>query len=100
LDNLLDWLSRSDDLIDVRSKEPRPRPIQDLLEEELRAEGIYGAEVPRSPEEMRERLKRRDAAESRVQRKRWTAMVWPLLVGVLAVLGLGLMWNWKERKSS
>ncbi len=100
LDNMMDWLSRSDDLIDVRSKEPRQRPIRNLLEEELRSVGIYGAGVPRTSEEMRERNKRADLAESRVSRRRWSAMLWPLLVAIGMVLGLGLLWNWKERKTS
>ncbi|MFT5197734.1 MAG: ABC-type uncharacterized transport system involved in gliding motility auxiliary subunit [Planctomycetota bacterium] len=100
LDNIMDWLSRSDDLIDVRSKKPRPRPIRNMLEEELRAAGIYGLDGPRSAEEMRERLKRADRAEKRVQRRRWSAMLWPLLMAIGLVLGLGLIWNWKERKNS
>ncbi len=99
LDNLMDWLSRSDDLIDVRSKEPRQRPIRNMLEQELRAAGIYGLEAPRTPEEMRDRLKRADRAESRVRRRRWSAMLWPLLISIALVLGLGALWNWKERKS-
>ncbi|MDF1837938.1 MAG: Gldg family protein [Planctomycetota bacterium] len=99
LDNIMDWLSRSDDLIDVRSKEPRQRPIRNMLEQELRAAGIYGLEAPRTPEEMRERLKRADLAEGRVRRQRWSSMLWPLLLAMAGVLGIGAAWNWKERKS-
>ena len=99
-DNLIDWLTQEEDLIAVRSKEPRNRPLVNFLEEELRAEGLSEAEAARTPSEMRDRLDRRDRAEARAGRARLKAMLLPLALTLALVFLLAGLWNWKERRAS
>ncbi|MEZ6005745.1 MAG: Gldg family protein [Planctomycetota bacterium] len=98
-DNLVDWLTQSGDLIGVRSKQPRPRPLRNFQEEALREAGLLGLDAPRSAEEARERLRRADEAEQRAARARWLSMVWPLAVTLAVVFLLAGLWNWKERQA-
>ena len=96
-ESMVDWLSQEEDLIAVRSKEPRDRPLRNFLDEELREAGIYATGAARSSAEMRDRLRSQDKAESRATRARWSAMCWPLLCTLALVFLLAGLWNWKER---
>ncbi|HRV80579.1 MAG TPA: Gldg family protein, partial [Planctomycetota bacterium] len=97
LDNLVDWLSQEEDLIAVRSKEPRERPLHNFLEAERNSEGLLATDLPRTQEEMRDRLARQDQAEARARRARWSVMAWPLLGCLALVFLIAGLWNWKER---
>ena len=99
-DNCMDWLSQEEDLIAVRSKEPRDRPLRNFQEEERRKEGLYGPDTSRTSAEMRDRLQRRDQADRRAARQRWVAMLWPLLALLSGVFLLAGLWNWKERSAA
>ena len=99
-DNLIDWLSQEEDLIAVRSKEPRNRPLRNFLQEELEEEGLLAAGASRTPAQMRERLGAKDRAEARATRARWTAMLWPLAVTLALVFLMAGLWNWKERSAA
>lgn len=99
-DNWIDWLSQEEDLIAVRSKEPRDRPLRNFQEEERRAEGLYGPDTSRTSAEMRARLERLDQADRRAARKRWLVMLWPVLSALALVFLAGGFWNWKERSSA
>ena len=98
-DNWMDWLSQEEDLIAVRSKEPRDRPLRNFQEEERRKEGLYGPDISRTSAEMRDRLQRRDLADRRATRQRWVTMLWPLLAVLSLVFLLAGLWNWKERSN-
>ena len=43
LANLVDWLGAAPELVDLRTKTPRPRPLRDFFAEELAARGLLGS---------------------------------------------------------
>jgi ABC-type uncharacterized transport system involved in gliding motility auxiliary subunit len=97
-ENLLDWLLADEDLISLRSRLPRTRPLRDLLEEELDAEGLLDAGLHDTVAELSDRARRRAAAERRAEAGRWGLMGAPVGVSLGLVLLFGLVWNQRERR--
>lgn len=97
VENLLDWMLAEEDLIALRSRLPKTRPLRNLLQEELDAEGLSTASLYDTVEELAERAERRAAAEGRVVRARWRLMATPLGLGLFLVLLAGWLWNRRER---
>ncbi|MFT7677632.1 MAG: ABC-type uncharacterized transport system involved in gliding motility auxiliary subunit [Planctomycetota bacterium] len=101
LDDLVDWLQRDDELIAVRGKQPRSRPLRDLDAEELAKVGLSGPqESYDSQGELRARYAAADKAKGIAAGRRMRAMLTPLVVvlGLLLALALGL--NLAARRSA
>ena len=97
-ENLLDWLLADEDLISLRSRLPRARPLRDLLEEELDAEGLLDAGLHDTVAELSDRARRRADAERRAEAGRWSLMAAPVGTSLGVVLLFGLLWNQRERR--
>ena len=97
-ENLLDWLLADEDLISLRSRLPRARPLRDLLEEELDAEGLLDAGLHDTVAELSDRARRRADAERRAEAARWSLMAAPVGTSLGVVLLFGLLWNQRERR--
>jgi len=97
VENFLDWMLAEDDLIALRSRLPRSRPLRDLLQEELEREGLLSAGLYDTVEELSQRARQKAAAENRATSARWRLMVLPLSFGLILLLLLGWVWNRRER---
>jgi ABC-type uncharacterized transport system involved in gliding motility auxiliary subunit len=89
LDNLVDWLTRDDELIALRSRVPRNRPLRDFLAEEREREGLVRATLYDTDAERREQAEGDARAERRAGIRRWRAMLLPVGASLLLVLALG-----------
>lgn len=95
--NLVDWLVLDDELIELRSRAPRPRPLRDFVAENAEELGVFEADPYETSLERAERNRLMDVARSRARRRQWTIMAMPAL-GALLVLGLfGAAWNGLQR---
>tara|TARA_R110002072_G_scaffold131578_3_gene271129 strand:- start:2195 stop:4033 length:1839 start_codon:yes stop_codon:yes gene_type:complete len=99
-DNVLDWLTGSEDLIRIRNRVPKDRPLRDFLQEELESEGLVNAPIERTQAELRQRAEKREGAEARAARQRWLTMAIPVGVSLLLLIGFGLLWNLLQRRSA
>ncbi|MEZ6013664.1 MAG: Gldg family protein [Planctomycetota bacterium] len=98
LENLVDWLTLDEDLIELRSRVPRERPLVDFVKEARVTVGLLDRPDPYTTE--RERMQR-DAQEDEALRlarlRRWWTLLAPI-GAALTVVGLfGAFWNWRER---
>jgi ABC-type uncharacterized transport system involved in gliding motility auxiliary subunit len=99
-DNVLDWMTGSEDLINIRNRVPRDRPLRDFLQEELEGEGLLNAPIERTQGELRQRAEKREGAEARATRSRWLTMAIPVGISLLLLIGFGVLWNFLQRRSA
>lgn len=101
LDDLVDWLQRDDELIAVRGKQPRSRPLRDLDAEELAKVGLSGPqEAYDTQAELRARYKAVDKAKAAAAARRRSAMLQPLLAVMALLLALAIGLNLASRRSA
>ena len=98
-ENLIDWLALEDDLIALRSRVPRPRTIDDFLEEERRALGLIGVHPEGTGDEPGRLAELESEAERRAARRRAFAMA-RATGGAVAVTALAfLLWRFCSARS-
>ncbi|MEM6569214.1 MAG: Gldg family protein [Planctomycetota bacterium] len=96
--NLVDWLTLDEDLIGLRSRAPRLRPLRDFVLEEERALGLFREDTFQTETERIEASRRSDLARRRAQRKQWLTMLAPAAGALLVVALFGLFWNGMSRR--
>jgi len=96
LANLVDWLSLDEELIRLRSRAPRERPLRDFLAEERERLGL-GAPIADTAEEIDLWRRREAAARAAAGRRRMLAMALPVGVSLGLVAAFGLAWNLSQR---
>lgn len=95
--NLLDWLTLDEELIALRRRQPRERPLIDFEAEARSALGLVDGDQPRTAEGYAERLRAEETARARARARRWWRMVAPAAVTLALLLGFGLAWNLSQR---
>lgn len=96
-ENLVDWLTLDEELIGLRSRAPKPRPLRDFLTEELQSAGVFERDPYETESERIERDQNSDRARQIARGKQWLTMLFPA-GGALFVLALfGLLWNFLQR---
>ena len=100
LDDMVDWLLRDDELIAVRAKQPRSRPLRDFDAEALGEVGLGGlVENAHGREDQLARDKMKSKALRKARIRRLRAMLLPpaIVLGLLVLLGLaGSVWMRRE----
>ncbi|MEM9380066.1 MAG: Gldg family protein [Planctomycetota bacterium] len=96
--NLVDWLTLDEDLIGLRSRAPRFRPLRDFVLEEERALGLFREDTFQTDRERVDASRRSDLARRRAQRKQWLTMLAPAAGALLVVALFGLAWNGAGRR--
>jgi len=96
--NLLDWLTLDRELIDLRRRAPRERPLRDFEADARRALGLDVATLPTTADGFRERARSEEAARARAAAERWRRMLVPAGATLALVAGFGLVWNLRERR--
>ncbi|MEO1699450.1 MAG: GldG family protein [Planctomycetota bacterium] len=91
--NLVDWLVLDPELIELRSRALRPRPLRDFVTEEAEALGVFEADPYQKEEERVDRARRLDRARARATRRQWLTMLVPAGAALLLVLLFGAAWN-------
>jgi hypothetical protein len=100
LENLVDWLTLEDDLIALRSRVPRDRPLVDFVAEALAERGVADADPIVTETERRARDTAQDEALAHARARRWWTILAPI-AAALALIGLpGIAWNMFERRRS
>lgn len=96
-ENLVDWLTLDEELIGLRSRAPKPRPLRDFLTEEMQAAGVFERDLYETDSERLERDQSSDRARRIASGKQWVTMLLPA-GGALLVLALfGAFWNLMQR---
>ena len=96
-ENLVDWLTLDEELIGLRSRAPKPRPLRDFLTEEMEAAGVFERDPFETESERLERDRNSDRARQLASGKQWITMLMPA-GGALLVLALfGALWNLLQR---
>jgi len=98
LENLVDWLILDEDLIALRSRIPRERPLVDFEHEAFIARGLLDVDPYPTDFERRERERLVDEARASARLRRWRTILGPIAaaLAILAVVGVG--WNLRERR--
>lgn len=91
--NLVDWLALEDDLIELRSRIPRERTLDDLLEEERHALGLSGPRVEATGPGAGEVAKLEAQAERNAARRRLDLMLLATGGALGGALLLGVLWR-------
>ena len=92
-DNLVDWMVLDAELLALRARTPRERPLDDFYAEEVRRRGLDALPADETSEQLDRRVREQAAARAATSRRQWRAMLWPVAVSLALVLGLGLLWN-------
>jgi len=100
LENLVDWLTLDEDLIALRSRVPRDRPLVDFVAEALAAEGLADVDPYVTDHERRAREAAEDAALARARARRWWTILAPIAVALALIAVPGVAWNLYERRRS
>ncbi|QDV06853.1 ABC-type uncharacterized transport system [Planctomycetes bacterium Poly30] len=96
-ENLIDWLTLDEELIGLRSRAPKPRPLRDFLTEEMQKAGVFERDPFETAYEQGMRDQKSDRARQLARGKQWLTMLLPA-GGALLVLGLfGAAWNLTQR---
>lgn len=95
--NLLDWLTLDEELIALRRRLPRERPLVDFEAEARARLGLVDGEQPRTAEGYAERLRLEEAAAAEARARRWWRMAAPAAVTLALLLAFGLVWNLSQR---
>lgn len=98
-ENLVDWLSLDEELIGLRSRQPRPRPLRDFVAEEEARAGVFEPDPFETGFEQAERSAKRDDARRRARRKQWLVMLVPALGALVVVALFGALWNGLQRRT-
>jgi len=99
--NTADWMLLEEDLLALRSRFPRDRPLANFLAEEREARGITQLANLASLDEAESQTQAQDEAEAAASWRRTMVMVKALLGSVLlALLALGLPGFLRRRKAS
>ncbi len=98
LENLVDWLTLDEDLIGLRSRVPRDRPLVDFVAEARAAEGLVDADPFVTETERRARELAEDRATAAARRRRWRTLLAPIAAALTLVLAVGFGWNLYERR--
>ncbi|MFT7167337.1 MAG: ABC-type uncharacterized transport system involved in gliding motility auxiliary subunit, partial [Paracoccaceae bacterium] len=99
-ENLVDWLTLDEELIGLRSRAPKPRPLRDFLTEELQEAGVFERDPFETGPERIERDRNSDRARQLARGKQWLTMLLPA-GGALLILALfGAAWNLLQRPRS
>lgn len=96
--NLVDWLTLDEDLIGLRSRAPRLRPLRDFVAEEEEALGLFEEDVYPTEAERIEASRKGDLARRRARRKQWLTMLAPALSALLVLALFGAAWNGLARR--
>ena len=95
--NLVDWLVLDEDLIELRSRSRRLRPLRDFVAEEAEALGVLDADPYQTDAERLDRARKLDQARARASRTQWLLMLAPAGGALLVVFVFGLLWNLAQR---
>ena len=95
--NLVDWLVLDEDLIELRSRSRRLRPLRDFVAEEAEALGVLDADPYQTDAERLDRARKLDRARARATRTQWLLMLAPAGGALLVVFAFGLAWNLVQR---
>lgn len=95
--NLLDWLTLDEELIALRRRLPRERPLADFEAEARASLGLVEGDQPRTTEAYAERLELEERATAEARRRRWLRMMTPVTLTLALVAALGLAWNLSQR---
>lgn len=96
IQNVVDWLSLDEQLVALRSRIPRSRPLADFLNEERTRLGLDSVSTETIGQAER-RMNLESDARRRATRRQWSAMLWPLLGTLTLLFGAGLGWAWSQR---
>ena len=96
--NLVDWLTLDEDLIGLRSRAPRLRPLRDFVAEEEEALGLFEEDVYPTEAERIEASRKGDLARRRARRQQWLTMLAPALSALVIVALFGALWNGLARR--
>ena len=86
LANLIDWLGAEEELVALRTKVPRARPLRDLLAEQLEREGLLTGQTLTA-----ERSAALQRAEENARAEQRRLMLWTSAGSLLAVALLGVV---------
>lgn len=98
LENLVDWLTLDDDLIALRSRVPRERPLVDFEREAEVAAGLDDVDPYPTEAERVARDAKRDEARRDARWRRWRTILAPIGAALAVVLALGVAWNRLEAR--
>jgi len=99
LANLVDWMVLDDELLALRARTARERPLRDFYAEELRARGLEALGADESLAELDLRLRDETAASRAARARQWKAMLVPMGITLVLVFFAGGLWNWRERRA-
>jgi hypothetical protein len=91
--NLVDWLALEDDLIELRSRVPIQRTLDDLLELERRELGLLGPRVEISGADGQAIASMESEAENRARTRRRLLMLYATAGSLFGALLLGTAWR-------
>jgi ABC-type uncharacterized transport system involved in gliding motility auxiliary subunit len=98
LENLVDWLTLDEDLIALRSRVPRDRPLVDFVADAMAAEGLADADPMVTEFERRAREAAEDKALARARARRWWTILAPIAAALTLIAVPGIAWNLFERR--
>ncbi len=96
--NLVDWLTLDEDLIGLRSRAPRLRPLRDFVAEQELALGLFEEDLYPTEAERIEASRKGDLARRRARRQQWLTMLAPALSALVIVALFGALWNGLARR--
>ncbi len=96
--NLVDWLTLDEDLIGLRSRAPRLRPLRDFVGEQEAALGLFEEDVFPTEAERIEASRKGDLARRRARRQQWLTMLAPAALALLVLALFGALWNGLARR--
>lgn len=95
--NLVDWLVLDEELIALRSRSRRLRPLRDFVAEEAEALGVLDADPYQTDAERLDRARKLDQARASASRTQWLLMLAPAGGALLVVFAFGIAWNLAQR---
>jgi ABC-type uncharacterized transport system involved in gliding motility auxiliary subunit len=98
LANLVDWLVLDGDLLALRARTPRDRPIRSFLAQELRNRGLEALPGDETLEQLDLRMRAEASEWAAARRREWSVMLSPVGASLALVFGLGWFWNLRGRR--
>lgn len=96
--NVVDWLTLDPELVAMRSRVPRDRPIADFLEQERERLGLEGGGVPRTGEQAERRRELEEQARRAANVRQWRIVLVPVAASAALVAVLGLAFSRAGRR--